>query len=129
MEDHMVEVVVSVNVSGGSVINAIMRQGKHPIPKIGMGATVLGYTDRHAATITKIDNGGKRVFISRDLARRTDKNGMSESQTYEYTTCKNCPSFAYTLRKNGRFVREGSSMHNGETILVGHRESYHDYSF
>jgi hypothetical protein len=57
---------------------------KNETPVIGMGVTIFHYTDRSAGTIVKISKSGKTIWFSEDKAIRTDSNGMSECQTYEY---------------------------------------------
>jgi hypothetical protein len=54
---------------------------------------------------------------------------MSESQAYAYTRDRTAPVIMVTLRKNGRWVKEGESMKNGTSFGVGYRQAYHDYSF
>ncbi len=103
-------------------------------PEVGMGATIIYWSDREPATITEVSKDFKKVWIVQDDAKRTDSNGASEDQRYEYTSK---PRFTeegedtailYTLRKNGRYVRKGDTM-NGNSILIGRRRKYHDYSF
>ena len=64
----------------GSLVNHLMGRTAAPTPTIGMGATILGYTDRHAATIVDVSKTGKVVWIRQDKATRIDSNGMSEAQ-------------------------------------------------
>jgi len=111
-----------------SLVNNIYANSKHPAPEIGMGCTILGWTDRHAATIIEIEKDGKRIGIRQDIAARVDKNGMSESQDYEYSPGNGAVRY-YTLRKNGRYVHEGEALKNGETIAVGFRREYYDFCF
>lgn len=117
-----------------SSTNGILAAGVigAPTPVVGMGATILMWSDRHAATIRLIDHfktgarAGqvKAVWVTEDQAIRIDNNGMSENQTYEYLPQADGPYKKFTLRKNGRFVDSG-----GTTLAVGYRNEYHDYSF
>ena len=111
----------------GSLINHIISGSGMASPEIGMGATQLCWSDRHACTITEVSKSGKRIGVVRDNAERTDKNGMSDSQDYSFTPGTGSPMY-YTLRKNGAWVREGDSM-NGSRLAIGKRSEYHDYSF
>lgn len=113
----------------GSLINSLMNNSKNPAPVVGMGATMLGWTDRHAATIVEVSKSGRRVVIQRDKAIRTDSYGMSDCQSYSFERDENAPRRAYTLRKNGAWVAEGTSMRSGSRISIGHRSEYYDYSF
>ena len=99
------------------------------VPEPGMGATVLMYTDRHAATIVRVSRDRRTVWVARDTATRTDTNGMSESQTYAYTPGDWTQTACYTLRKNGRWVEKGVPMRGTPRLLLGHRRTYFDYSF
>ena len=113
----------------GSFFNNLMQDSKHPTPEVGMGATKLSWTDRTAGTIVAVSNSGKKLSWRRDKVTRTDNNGMSESQTYTYDT-SSAEGFdvEYSLRKNGRWVKVGSSM-SGPALGLGHRSEYYDYSF
>ena len=50
-----------------------------------------------------------QIIVQRDNAKRTDKNGMSETQQYEYTANPEARKVTVTLRKNGRWVTQGES--------------------
>jgi hypothetical protein len=113
----------------GSFINNLYQDAINtPTPEVGMGATMLSWTDRKAATIIEVSKSGKRITIQPDKSTRTDSNGMSESQSYTYEPNPKAYAIEYSLRKNGRWVRVGDSM-TGSSLLVGHREEYYDYSF
>lgn len=113
----------------GSVFNNLMGQTQPATPEVGMGATRLMWTDRVAVTVVEVSKNGKRLVVQEDKATRTDNHGMSDSQSYAYEPNPHGRKGAYTLRKNGTWVREGSPMRNGERLLVGSRNHYHDYSF
>lgn len=106
-----------------------------PTPVVGMGATILCHSDRHAATITKVFGIGSRlaVEVTRDLAKRTDKNGMSECQTWEFTTIPDGPRYTFRYdgvrwtacyrNENGRWVK------STDNLRIGERDEYYDFSF
>jgi predicted secreted protein len=97
------------------------------LPKIGSGATICGWTDRHPVTVVgaRFTKSGKMVVeIQYDFATRTDKNGMSESQTYEYTPNPDSPIQTFRQRKDG-VLRNQSS----QVLSLGAREKYYDFSF
>ena len=108
-----------------------------PNPEVGMGATILRWTDRHAATITAILNSSATIIIVReDYARRTDKNGMSESQEYEFT--RNTEGRRYTFRQAASGSWEEINLNSktqrwnkvdGPGLRIGERNHYHDFSF
>jgi hypothetical protein len=112
----------------GSMTNLLLSGTKGaPKPEVGMGATLLMYSDRHPYTIVEVRNDGKLIGVQRDDAKRTDKNGCSESQEYEYSRCPDAPVEWYSLRKNGSYVLVGESM-NGSPLRIGDREEYYDFS-
>lgn len=116
----------------GSLTNTIYGGSRYPEPEVGMGATALSWTDRHPATIVEViryktgQKAGqvKAVVIQWDKSRRTDTNGMSECQTYEFEPNPDSPRVTFTRRKNGRYVNKA-----GQGLAIGHRDCYYDYSF
>lgn len=120
--------------SYGSLENLLHGQGRYryPEPEVGMGATEILYSDRHAGTIvaTKAVRGKVvRVDWTRDEAIRVDENGRSESQSYCYKLDPFAPIEVFTLRKNGAWVKAGQSMRNGRRLAIGKRDEFYDYSF
>ena len=112
----------------GSLINHLTSSARDAAPAVGMGATILGWTDRYACTIVEVSASRKRVTVQRDNARRTDTNGMSDCQSYEYSPNVDAPREVFTLRKSGAYVRQGDSM-SGNRLKIGARNHYHDFSF
>lgn len=125
----------------GSVVNYIAANGVRgqPTPEVGMGATLLHWTDRSPATIVKVEKkaGAVTIMVQEDHAVRTDKNGMSESQTYFYTpNPEGALSYFRQSRdgtwapiklnpKSNRWIKRES----GPYLRIGERERYHDFSF
>lgn len=72
-----------------SVINHLHARGVigQPEPEVGMGVTLLGWTDRNPGTIIEIFTIGKNlaVRVQRDDAKLVGGSMMSESQDYEFT--------------------------------------------
>lgn len=108
----------------GSLFNRIDENRKPPVPTVGMGATILMYSDRHAATVIEIVTP-KTIVIQEDTAIRTDSNGQSESQEYEYAPNHEATRREFTLRKDGRWrERKGTTV-----LMLGKRDQYYDYGF
>jgi hypothetical protein len=107
----------------GSVVNHLLSdtQGE-PEAVVGMGATILMWTDRHAATIVKVTR--TQVHVRRDKATRTDKNGMSESQEYTYEADPTATVEIFRKTKRGWRATGG-----GKGLRIGDRREYHDFSF
>lgn len=108
----------------GSFVNQVMAQSKNPTPVVGMGATHCAYSDRHPYTVIEVSKSGRVVTLQEDTAIRTDKNGMSESQTYEFTPNPKGAIRKASLRKNGQWVEVNGS----DKFSLGHRSAYYDYS-
>lgn len=95
--------------------------------KVGDGATYSIGSDRYPLTIVEIVSD-RKVILQRDNYRRTDKNGLSESQTYEYTPNPEARRVVVTKRKNGGWYEQGQSIGSGRYSL-GVRRAYQDPSY
>lgn len=113
----------------GNLMNRIAESSQMPEPKVGMGATIIMYSDRHACTVVATFVSGKTVQVKQDKAIRTDENGMSEAQSYRYEPNPSAKLREFSKRKNGQWVEVGQSQNNGPTLMIGERDEYHDYSF
>jgi hypothetical protein len=115
------------------MINQIMAASTKgaPTPEVGMGATVLMWSDRHAATIiatTNFKTGAragqvKTVTIQYDKVKRIDKNGMGDNQTYTYEADPNGRTADFKVNKYGRFISL-----SGATLGIGYRDEHYDFS-
>lgn len=122
----------------GSLMNHLYGRAVkgQPTPAIGMGATVLAWTDRRAATI--IDVNGRIVTVQDDTATRIDGNGMSECQQYSFSENLYGAVTTFRQRKDGIWeeVRWNAETRRwnkvsggGHGLRIGERCHYHDYSF
>jgi hypothetical protein len=120
---------MKLGTSTGSLVNHVYAGEKQPLPKIGDGATILGWTDRKAATVVALDviRGVQHVAVQRDHAKRIDDNGMSESQVYEYSPNPDASVEWFSLRKSGQWIAKGQK--DGQRLAIGFRNHYHDFSF
>jgi hypothetical protein len=98
-------------------------------PEVGMGATICYWSDRHAATIIRVEKNGKVIVVQEDIATRTDKNGMSESQEYKYEANPNGSIHAFSIRKDGSYRLVGSKGRTGNRLSIGFRNQFYDFSF
>jgi hypothetical protein len=98
------------------------RHAVEPSPLVGMGCTLLFWTDRHAGTVIAVSPSGHKVTVREDKAIRTDSNGMSESQNYRFEPDPD--GRVHTLYRQGD-GRYGKS----PRLVLGVRGAYHDYSF
>lgn len=123
----------------GSVMNHIMsRQTKgQPEPVVGMAATLLLWSDRHAATIISVEKQGKDTIIGvqHDHAKLTSGSIMSEAQTYDYSPnpegrieyFRHKNEAWESVRRNEETGRWNKTGNGG--IKIGVREEYRDPSF
>ena len=118
----------------GSLVNMIM-DNQMIEPKVGDPATLLSWSDRRPATVVSWDVDKGIVGVQDDDYVRTDKNGFSEDQTYEYTQNTNNPISHYKLTKKGwkacfknpQTGRWNTRDYGG--LFIGRREKYYDFSF
>lgn len=105
-------------------------------PAIGMGATLCFHADRHAATITKIKEYRYTTLITvqEDIAVRTDKNGVSFDQKYDYKPNPEGREYSYRY-KDGRWVgaKESESgrvvlVRHNPALIIGVRDHFFDFS-
>jgi hypothetical protein len=128
----------------GSLINHLTSRATlgQPEPELGMGITFLSWTDRHAGTIHDIRTKNGRVFefdASYDKAVRTDGNGMSESQSYDFTPRPEAPRTTYRRDRSGQWRKMGTKyvgerevygfVDKSQSVRLGERDQYHDFSF
>lgn len=112
----------------GNLSNRIQESPSSITPEVGMGCTILMYSDRHAATIVEVKSP-RLIVIQRDTATRKDKNGMSESQEWEFTPNPSAEREEVSLRKNGRWMLANGRMSNGTVVRIGERDEYYDFGF
>lgn len=109
----------------GSLINHLMDTSGPLAPEVGMGATLVYWTDRHPATVIEVSRTGHRIVVQEDTSTRTDSYGMSDAQSYEFTPNPHGTKHVATRRKDGSYRISG----DGTRVLLGSRSRYHDYSF
>jgi hypothetical protein len=126
-----------------SVVNHLQARGVIGQPKavVGMGVTLLGWTDRDAGTITSVTQiaGSKRVAcyveVVRDKSELIGGSTASESQEYSYSPGTGKPNTFRQLHTGiweevvvneltGKFIKTGS-----KGLRIGERDTYRDPSF
>jgi len=103
----------------GNAINHVYSSLKTPEPEVGMGATILCWSDRHAATIVKVTKC--QIHVQQDKARIVNGDIYSGC-SYAFERDENAPVVIF--RKTKRGWRNG-----GYCLLPGRREEYYDPSF
>ena len=113
----------------GSIDNRLMENCRQPVPVVGMGATELCYSDRHPYEIIEVIDD--RHIIVRALSwKRTDRNGMSESQSYLYFSNPANPTAKLFLTKQGQWRERYPDRSLGcNRFALGFAERYYDPCF
>ena len=118
----------------GSVQNLFASQSVQThdaeLPKVGDGATIVGWSDRHAATVIEVRPGKRPVVIVQDdKAIRTDDHGMSDCQSYRFE--RNPNGMTREVRFNKARRRHTAPHWNagGQVVMFGVRDHYYDFSF
>lgn len=125
-----------------SLINEIYSRSVkgEPEPQVGMGATMLAYSDRYAGTIAEVRKSGKEVVVQQDHVLIVGGSIFDGSAVYEYK--RNPTACGYVFRKDSKgFWRQcyrepGTDnrvlMHrkgSGFGLYIGRREEYRDPHF
>lgn len=93
------------------------------IPTVERPCTICWITDQKAATVVAVSPSGAKVTVREDKATRTDKNGMSDSQSYTYERDPGGVKHVFHRRANGLYGARGKRR------VLGDWRSYHDYSY
>ena len=116
----------------GSLMNHMMSSSSRQ-PKVGEGATILGWTDRKAYEVISVSKDGKEVVLQRYSPRRADDRGMTDAQEYIYDTL--IESYLTLRFRYGRWYEKYEG-EEGEKpfyckahVIFGEKMEYYDYSF
>lgn len=109
-----------------------------PVPEVGMGVTMLGWTDRNPGTIVAIEyfkNGNiKYITVANDAYKVVEGSVADGSAVYEITPNFYGAGNLYKPKKNGGYVSvykdyDGKMVAGSGSMIVGFREKYVDPSF
>ena len=111
-----------------------------PAPTVGMAATTLSWTDRHAATVTKVTElDGKwkwQIEVADDQALVIAGSTHDGSATFAFAPSTSNYADLYRMdRKTGAWVRGYFSEETGKFrklpggLILGRRDHYVDPSF
>ena len=127
----------------GSVQNRISAECEMPKPEVGMGVTELLWSDRDPWEVIEVVND-KKIRIRELGYERTDNDGISEHQEYEFFPNPDGDVKTLVLRNgkwrdlkkeyvndaNGKQVLvETRRLGRGSQWLIGRAERYYDFSF
>lgn len=124
----------------GSVMNHLISRGVigQPEPAVGMGATILMWTDRKAATVTEVFKVGMLTYITIQADKSKVVKGSSQdgSAEYEFIPDPNGSTTTYRREANGLWteVRKNKATGRwvktqGAGLRIGERDEYCDPSF
>jgi hypothetical protein len=107
----------------GSLVNHVQSSFQQPEPVVGMGCTILGWTDRVAGTVIQVGKGW--INVQEDRFELVEGNYFSESQHYRFSP--NPHGYVQTFRRK----KDGSWRigRDGKGLLLGKREKYRDPHF
>ncbi|AKD53532.1 hypothetical protein [Spirosoma radiotolerans] len=105
----------------GTLTNLIYAEDKPADPKIGDGATLLQWSNRHACTVIEVKKN--YVLVTRDIAERTDQNFEKGPQEYAYQLDPDATPVRANLRKEGKYYI------GNQALKIGYRNEHYDYTF
>lgn len=111
----------------GSLQNKLMAESKQPDTEVGMGITLLRWSDRHAYKIIEVSEINKAITIQRYKAVRKDKLGMSDQQNYEFSELTDQKK--ELVRKGDQWYEKTVQGLSKISLLIGVASEYYDYSF
>jgi len=128
------ETIMKFGTETGSLMNHVFS-GYNDEPAVGMGATILMWSDREPATIIEVNQKKRYIVVQEDRAERIDNNGMSEAQQYAYSPNPEGSKRIYRKMKNGRWQEHyinpetNRLVKAGGYLSIGEREKFYDFSF
>lgn len=134
---------MNIGTQTNSLVNNLysrMTKGA-PAPVVGMGATTLSWTDRHAATVTKVfELCGKRwayeIHVVDDIV--TVVSGSTHDGSAKFATVPSTNGYARIFRQDRKTGEWVAGYMNPETgkfkkstggLILGMRDHYVDPSF
>lgn len=103
-------------------------------PKVGGGATIIMFSDRHACTIIFVSGDQKTVIVQEDTATPRDKIGPDRDQNYDYSRNPNGRVLAYRWHEKSGHWKPLDLMTmkkieaNGDTLMIGGRDHHYDFN-
>lgn len=93
-------------------------------PRVGMPATIVVGSDWHAATVVWVSDKLTKIRVRRDNAKRTDANGMSDDQQYEYSDNPDGQVEEFHRNLAGSY----GNWRIGHYVRLGERRTWHDFN-
>lgn len=107
-----------------------------PAPTVGMGVTILYWTDRRAGTIVEVVSENEIVFTEDDTVADKSKPCQMGHQNWIHTPQPNGPRMTAKKGRDGRWylarkTKTGRLSVNKKCLplAVGYKEHHYDWSF
>lgn len=126
----------------GSITNHLLSRATigQPVPVIGMGATMLLWSDRSACTITNVQEVRGKTIVTVQTDFATVVAGSTHDGSAEYSYARNPRGGEYHFRRedDGRWQqviiniktgRWGKVNGGGRGLRIGERDEYRDPTF
>ena len=101
------------------------------LPLVGRGCTICYYSDRRAATITKVEftkkGEPKAIEVMHNEVRCKDYYAGDYEVLPEL--CEHMGVDRFTRRRNGRWIMEGHESRDGVQLMLHYQSHYIDPSF
>ena len=101
------------------------EEASYVSPIVGMGCTKFSGSDRRPFSVVAVITG-RKIVVQPDRAERCDSNGVSESQSYQYTAQPDAVRTILTLRKGGCWVEIRQPKRHSAQYRIGERERWDD---
>ena len=124
----------------GSLNNHLLSRATlgQPEPTVGMGATVLSWTDRSAATIRHVFQMGNKLAVQISYDEATVISGSAHDDSAKYSYRSRLDGYLETFAFNGmtweqytinRDTKRWKKVKGGHGLHIGKRDHYRDPSF
>lgn len=95
-------------------------------PVVGMGATIMMYSDRVAATIIYVSPSARKIIIQKDKAKALHEGRCDSGQRWQLDRDPAGEKIEVRLNKDGKWRESG---YYRTPVVVGKRIHYYDYGF
>lgn len=93
------------------------------VPEVGVGCTIVYWSDRRAATVTKVISPRKIVVMHNEVLCDDYYAGKYEILPQ---IAEHMGEDVFTKRKNGQWVMEGHPIKDGVKLVLHHQSHYID---
>ena len=106
------------------ILNARIEAIKNIVPEVGLGCTICYYSDKRAATVTKIISPCK-IEVMFNQTKCLDYFASE----YEILSDLEGEPMVFTKRRNGYWAAKGQSCKDGVLLMLHYQNHYIDPTF